>query len=49
MTKIQQIADFTGQTIHVGMDVHLKTGILPFIMNNSICENFNKNQTRKRS
>ncbi|MBI2722804.1 MAG: IS110 family transposase, partial [Bacteroidetes bacterium] len=24
MTKIQQIADFTGQTIHVGMDVHLK-------------------------
>lgn len=24
MTKIQQIADFTGQTINVGMDVHLK-------------------------
>ena len=24
MTKIQQIADFTGQTIYVGMDVHLK-------------------------
>jgi hypothetical protein len=24
MTKIHQIADFSGQTIHVGMDVHLK-------------------------
>lgn len=24
MAKIQQIADFTGQTIYVGMDVHLK-------------------------